>query len=47
MAGFLQIEFEKKLNGLFSLAILDQRDASFLILNDRFGLAPQIYWTKI
>ena len=41
------LEFEKKLNGLFSLAILDQRDASFLILNDRFGLARQIYWTQI
>lgn len=40
-------QFVKKLNGLFSLAILDQRDFSLLIFNDRFGLAHQIYWTQI
>jgi asparagine synthase (glutamine-hydrolysing) len=40
-------EFAKKLNGLFSLAILDQRDSSFILLNDRFGLAHQVYWTTI
>jgi len=41
------LEFGRKLNGLFSLAILDQRDSSFILLNDRFGLAHQIYWTQI
>jgi asparagine synthase (glutamine-hydrolysing) len=40
-------QFAKKLNGLFSLAILDQRDSSFFILNDRFGLAHQVYWILI
>ena len=40
-------EFAKKLNGLFSLAILDERDSSFILLNDRFGLAHQVYWTTI
>jgi len=40
-------EFIKKLNGLFSLAILDQRNSSFMLLNDRFGLAHQVYWTQI
>jgi asparagine synthase (glutamine-hydrolysing) len=40
-------EFAKKLNGLFSLAILDKRDSSFFILNDRFGLAHQVYWTTV
>ena len=38
-------EFAKKLNGLFSLAILDQRNSSIIIINDRFGMAHQIYWT--
>jgi asparagine synthase (glutamine-hydrolysing) len=41
------LEFAKKLNGLFSLAILDERDSSFILLNDRFGLAHQVYWTQI
>ena len=40
-------EFAKKLNGLFSLAILDQRDSSLILLNDRFGMAHQVYWTQI
>jgi asparagine synthase (glutamine-hydrolysing) len=35
------------LNGLFSLAILDERDSTFFVLNDRFGLAHQVYWTQI
>jgi asparagine synthase (glutamine-hydrolysing) len=39
--------FAKKLNGLFSLAILDQRKSSFILLNDRFGMAHQVYWTMI
>jgi asparagine synthase (glutamine-hydrolysing) len=38
-------EFIKKLNGLFSLALLDQRDSIFILLNDRFGLAHQVYWS--
>jgi len=41
------LEFAKKLNGLFSLAILNERDSSFILLNDRFGLAHQVYWTQI
>ena len=36
--------FAQKLNGLFTLAILDQRDSSFSLLNDRFGMARQVYW---
>jgi asparagine synthase (glutamine-hydrolysing) len=40
-------EFAKKLNGLFSIAILDERDSSFILLNDRFGLAHQVYWILI
>lgn len=39
--------FAKKLNGLFSLAILDQRDSSLILLNDRFGMAHQVHWTTI
>ncbi len=39
--------FARKLNGLFSLAILDQRDSSFTLLNDRFGMARQVYWTIV
>ncbi|MFX0199131.1 MAG: asparagine synthetase B family protein [Candidatus Hodarchaeota archaeon] len=40
-------QFARKLNGLFSLAILDKRDASLILLNDRFGIAHQIYWTTV
>jgi len=40
-------QFVRKLNGLFSLAILDQTDSQFVLLNDRFGMAHQIYWTMI
>ena len=39
--------FATKLNGLFSLAILDMQNAQFIILNDRFGMAHQVYWTTI
>ena len=39
--------FARKLNGMFSLAILDQRDNSFILLNDRFGMAHQIYWAIV
>jgi asparagine synthase (glutamine-hydrolysing) len=38
------LEFVKKLNGLFSVAILDRNDSSLILLNDRFGLAHQVYW---
>lgn len=38
-------DFAKKLNGLFCFAVLDQRDRSLILLNDRFGLARQVYWT--
>jgi asparagine synthase (glutamine-hydrolysing) len=37
--------FARKLNGLFSLSIVDQRDSSFILVNDRFGMAHQVYWT--
>jgi asparagine synthase (glutamine-hydrolysing) len=40
-------QFARKLNGLFSLAILDQNNNSFILLNDRFGMAHQVYWTII
>ena len=40
-------QFARKLNGLFSLAILDQSNNSFILLNDRFGMAHQVYWTII
>ena len=33
--------FAKKLNGLFSLAILDMKNANFTLLNDRFGMSHQ------
>lgn len=39
------IGFGKKLNGLFSLGILDKNDRSFYLVTDRFGMAHQIYWT--
>ena len=38
-------QFARKLNGLFSLAILDERNALCIVFNDRFGMAHQIYWT--
>ena len=40
-------QFAQKLNGLFSLAILDQKDQSLTLLNDRVGMAHQVYWTAI
>ena len=40
-------QFGKKLNGLFSLAILDRRELAFILLNDRFGMAHQVYWTIV
>ena len=40
-------QFARRLNGLFSLAILDQSKSSFILLNDRFGMAHQVYWTII
>lgn len=39
--------FGKNLNGLFSIAILDSRERTFILLNDRFGLAHQVYWTIV
>jgi asparagine synthase (glutamine-hydrolysing) len=39
-------QFTRKLNGLFCLAILDQSNSSFILLNDRFGMAHQLYWTQ-
>jgi asparagine synthase (glutamine-hydrolysing) len=40
-------EFGKKLNGLFSIGIADQPRRAFYVMNDRFGLARQIYWTVL
>jgi asparagine synthase (glutamine-hydrolysing) len=39
--------FAKKLNGLFSLAILDTQNSQFIILNDRFGMSHQIYYAVV
>lgn len=38
-------DFAKKLNGLFSLAVLDNREPLFRLYADRFGMARQVYWT--
>jgi asparagine synthase (glutamine-hydrolysing) len=40
-------EFGRKFNGLFSIVVLDQRNKSLIIANDRFGLAHQVYWTIV
>ena len=40
-------EFARKLNGLFCFAVLDQRERSLILLNDRFGMAHQVYWTIV
>ncbi|MCD6582083.1 MAG: asparagine synthase [Desulfuromusa sp.] len=39
--------FARQLNGQFSLAILDKRQNLFMLLNDRFGMAHQVYWTVV
>jgi len=39
--------FAKKLNGLFSLAILDMKNANFTLLNDRFGMCHQMYYAIV
>lgn len=39
--------FARQLNGLFTFAILDQHERSFILLNDRFGMAHQVYWTTV
>lgn len=39
--------FAQKLNGLFSLAILDKRNSLLILLSDRFGMAHQLYWIRI
>jgi asparagine synthase (glutamine-hydrolysing) len=39
--------FALQFNGLFSLAILDQREHSLILANDRFGMAHQVYWTTV
>jgi len=40
-------DFAQKFNGLFCLAILDEKKKSFFLLNDRFGMAHQVYWTTV
>jgi asparagine synthase (glutamine-hydrolysing) len=37
--------FAERLNGLFTIAVLDEKKSTFLLLNDRFGMAHQVYWT--
>ena len=39
--------FARKLNGLFCLGILDERESSFILVNDRFGMAHQVYWSVL
>ncbi|MBN2034864.1 MAG: asparagine synthase [Deltaproteobacteria bacterium] len=39
--------FPKLLNGLFCIVVLNEREPSLLILNDRFGMAHQVYWTVV
>ncbi len=38
-------QFAKNFNGLFCLGILDQKENTFILANDRFGMAHQVYWT--
>ena len=40
-------EFARQMDGLFSIGILDQKEKSFILLNDRFGMAHQVYWTVV
>src|SRR5512143_2189157 len=35
--------FGKRLNGLFTIAVVDHREKAFFLLNDRFGLSHQVY----
>lgn len=37
--------FARAINGLFTVGILDERQKSVHLMNDRFGLAHQLYWT--
>jgi asparagine synthase (glutamine-hydrolysing) len=37
--------FARSINGLFTVGILDEREEIFQLMNDRFGLAHQLYWT--
>ena len=39
--------FARQLNGLFTFGILDQHEHSFILLNDRFGMAHQVYWATV
>ncbi|MRR36691.1 asparagine synthase, partial [bacterium] len=39
--------FARFINGLFTIGILDERDKTFYLMNDRFGLAHQLYWTVV
>jgi asparagine synthase (glutamine-hydrolysing) len=39
------MEFLKKMNGMFSLAIYDQRKNTILLARDRFGIKPLYYYT--
>ncbi len=36
----------ESINGLFSAALWDLRNRKLLLLNDRFGLAHQVYWMR-
>lgn len=39
--------FARKLNGLFSLVVLDLPNSCVTVLNDRFGMSHQVYWTIV
>jgi len=36
----------EEINGLFSVALWDKQNEKLLLLNDRFGLAHQVYWMR-
>ncbi|CAG0997109.1 partial Asparagine synthetase [glutamine-hydrolyzing] 2, partial [Anaerolineales bacterium] len=39
--------FARSINGLFTVGILDEQKKTFHLMNDRFGLAHQLYWTMV
>ncbi len=38
------IDFLKKINGCFAFAIYDREEQSTIIVRDRFGIKPLVYW---
>ena len=39
-------DLAQEVNGLFSAALWDKQNEKLLLLNDRFGLAHQVYWMR-